>query len=110
MTNIAQVLRDARALIDTPDKWAKGWCARLANGKATYAADSDAHSFCAVGSLLRVPPHNQQKTLEWLNGFVPSRFHRISLFNDHPKTTHADIMALFDRAIAVAEAEAVNAQ
>lgn len=35
---------------------------------------------------------------------MPASEGSVSYFNDHPKTTHADVLALFDAAIARAEA------
>lgn len=91
----------AKALIDTPEKWCQG----------TYAKSLSAAqpARCTMGAL-RVITHTDAwavkntkpykalvdqlpKTGEhdWLMGVVR--------FNDDPATTHADIMALFDRAI-----------
>ncbi|MEL6388391.1 MAG: hypothetical protein AAFR00_13655 [Pseudomonadota bacterium] len=36
---------------------------------------------------------------------LPGELASVVSFNDDPDTTHADILALFDRAIAAAEAE-----
>lgn len=75
----------ARALIDTPEKWCKG-----------YMRD-DAGRFCAVGACAEIDGgirtimalHETRKTNGWM----------LSAFNDAPTTTHADIMSLFQRAI-----------
>jgi len=89
---VADVLRRAKALIDTPEKWSKGvfgpglcvlGAVYVANGREDV---SDTHVPWLVKALgLR----NGCQVFEW---------------NDAPETTHADVMAAFDRAIALAEA------
>lgn len=90
----------AKALIDTPEKWAKGpgvW-------------GSDRH--CAQQSLLfkggAMDAVSKALPLAWkLRQWLRGRWSCLSSaniirFNDDPATTHADIMALFDRAIEAA--------
>ena len=89
----ADILREARALIDTPEKWIKG----------RYECNG---CFCASGAIRAVSDSlSAWKTARLLVVSVLPRewaFH-LPLYNDHCDTTHADIMALFDRAIAEAE-------
>lgn len=85
---LADDLRAARALIDTPEKWGKakgsGLCVLQACNRATgfdpKAAMNALEHELGVDGL--------RKVIQW---------------NDDPATIHADIMALFDRAIATAE-------
>ena len=89
-----EVLIASKALIDTPEKWCK------------YHS-SLSYRLCANTALNRVPiPGGAYKAghirggARWFladncDGFIES-------FNDHPDTTHADIMALYDRAIEAA--------
>jgi len=60
--------------------------------------------FCAGLAVLCLTPHAMDKVGEeaWdaLEAVLPKRFHLITTYNDHPSTTHADILALFDKAIA----------
>ena len=65
------------------------WCAVGAVEAATGYAVIEPNTALAVRALERVMPRRE--------GSVPS-------FNDAPTTTHADILALFDRAIAAEEA------
>lgn len=81
----------AKALIDTPDKWCKG---------RMYSRDG---RMCAFGALycgFRSRDEDYVDALMLLNAQSPKG--RLSAFNDAPETTHADIMALFDRAIEAA--------
>ena len=96
----------AKALIDTPEKWQKG----------DYGSVEDC--MCALGAcraaiygttefLPRGDWRGDENGLaEALRAALPERwsqsFSGVSDFNDAPETTHADVMALFDRAIAAA--------
>lgn len=81
----------AKALIDTPEKWRKGsfgW----------------AGCYCAAGALRLVLGQNFEVSEAWgaLWGALPPGERGVVSFNDDPSTTHADIMALFNRAIEAA--------
>ncbi|HYD06522.1 MAG TPA: hypothetical protein VEC60_12395 [Reyranella sp.] len=102
------MLRDdliaARALIDTPEKWGKGSDISPANGRYCAAvACNDFRSPAAMFDLLfeALPERFQQR-----GGLI--RVGAVFDFNDHPTTTHADVLALFDRAIQAATPEPEN--
>ena len=82
----------AKALIDTPEKWGKG------NGRVSPQAPR----LCVLGACRR-----DADVAHALADALPNDWggHLVHQFNDHPSTTHADIMALFDRAIAKAAGE-----
>lgn len=109
----SQLLREAKARIDTPDKWCK---------HAMFAVEADGnHRRCAIGAM-----HSQIVVVNTGLGWHVStgtfsqedheavvlltravRFKKqgdVMQFNDAPDTTHADVMALYDRAIELAEA------
>lgn len=100
MATVKDNLIAAKALIDTPAKWIKG----------TSELDG---CFCAIGALNRISPplgHYDDLTppdpaYEALVSALPDGECFVARFNDEPATTHADIMDLFDRAIA-AQSEA----
>lgn len=101
---VLDTLVKAREWLSDPAHWHKGsHGVRGLDGK--YAAT------CAWGALglvlgqaqMKVPMHIQ----EYLHSQVPGRrFASVMQFNDHPDTTHADILGVFDRAIAARKAEA----
>lgn len=101
----AEQLRAAKALIDAPEKWTREAFARNAQGVPTILRK--ATCFCALGALDfagHVALAYDESAEDLLKDAVPTRFmNSITAFNDHPDTTHADVMALFDRAIALAE-------
>ena len=105
------ILKAARALIDTPEKWTRGLNARDAHGQDVRPNSLEAVCFCARGAIIRSAGFEHIDAYELLqnalpiggNDFVPA-------YNDNPDTTHADIMALFDRAIELAEKQNVISQ
>jgi hypothetical protein len=95
MSSVKENLIAARALIDTPEKWIKG----------TFSNDNGC--FCALGAVdkaLGLPMGDDGgKTEQALYEALPPFVSGVADFNDAPTTFHADIMALFDRAIAAQE-------
>lgn len=92
----------ARALIDTPEKWGKG--------AGTYLRHSG--PACAHEALRRASPTGHDQLRRYLKLALPNGCAHASVpdFNDADTTTHAGIMALFQRAIDAAEkSEAANA-
>lgn len=103
--SLADDLRKAKALIDTPEKWGKG-----------RFFDPETRCFCALGaaregaggdvSIMGMPPDGYGRYQDVhlaLYAALPVGFISVPRFNDAPSTTHADIMALFQRAIDAAE-------
>lgn len=90
----AEQLRAAKALIDTPERWTQ--CGRFREFRGATEC------FCAWGALDRATSRHGE-ALGWLELAIPTDA-TLPAFNDDPRTTHADIMKLFDDAIALAEA------
>jgi hypothetical protein len=112
MKTVKQVLIEARGLVE------KGWCqgtfARTASGEEAHSISPDAHSHCALGAVRAVTlpafPFIEARVAarEALASFLPpaedqDAQDQIVVFNDAPERTQADVLALFDRAIAAAE-------
>ena len=101
MSQLADDLRAAKALIDTPEKWTKGigrpgcYCAMYAVGAAIEQRHGGVRWGVCDTALRKALPARRRATVD---------SHPVVAFNDDPSTTHADIMALFSRAIATAEA------
>jgi hypothetical protein len=111
MTKTAETLRAAKARIDTPAKWTQGQFARDSNDRPCSPLNPDATCFCIYGAVSRSVVEtrgfsNFDLTIV-LKSALPKRVSRADNFNDHPDTSHTDVMAFFDRAIALAEAEGV---
>jgi len=98
-----QILIDAKALIDTPEKWCKG--------HFTIYASPLQH--CTRGAVTWAGEYNRDNcgsrestTETWLARILleksvpnPRLSGNIIAYNDLPETTHQDIMTLFDNAI-----------
>lgn len=96
--DVLRVLIEARELIEKPENWHKGSC-----------FSDDKESMCAQGAIARVwlaarDDRGYIGIWHFLDRFVPAG-RLASIYNDHPTTTHADVLALFDRAIAARRAE-----
>lgn len=113
-----EVLRKGRKEIEDPTHWIKGEAAATAEGAPVDPTDPRAVCFCAIGSVRKystepsgrgmINTYPGLKAMAALRAAIPSEAPalRIPTFNDNPKTTHADILALFDRAIAQLENQA----
>ncbi len=83
-----------RALIATPDDWCKG-VSKDAGGR-----------HCMMGAAEELFGQGSKRTaaiFTALHAQIPAGGSLPRCFNDNPTTRHADIMALFDRAIEAAE-------
>lgn len=104
----SEVLRAARKLIERPENWTRGADARDVDGTPVWAAHGDVEPvcWCSTGALMRVTEtgpeyHSGRGFLEQV--ISPWRF--IPQWNDAGNRTHPEVLAAFDRAIALAEAE-----
>jgi hypothetical protein len=95
----AEHLQAAKALLTDPTKWTKGNYARDAEGYAVAVDDSMAVAWCAQGALYRFRDDSMANLYLHcaVEGDSPSPDYNDSL------TEHADLLAWFDRAIALAE-------
>lgn len=109
-----QVLKAARKLIERPESWTQGSFAATANDGSVDADVSTyspyANCFCAWGAvrraasdmgdiMLELPAmHALTKALDRDDGGELPGGH-IACWNDMPGRKHADVLALFDRAI-----------
>lgn len=104
------ILVGARALIASPENWTQGRLAETADGKFVFPKEPIAARFCALGATVHVRGgHLNLDVLARLDAEVPAEFcglsrdtEKVSLFND--THSHAEVLALFDRAIAAERA------
>lgn len=87
-----ETLRKARDWLSDPAHWTK--CSTGSHGGPT----------CAIGAIERFNRGSWWGRATWLLSaqLPPMKGTCIINFNDDPSTTHADVLALFDRAIAAA--------
>ena len=110
LTTEAQLLIDVRSLLSDISRWNKGAPAFNGNGKRTFALSDSACSWCLDGAVHREGRRYslgaQMRATDILGAAVqpaePSPGQRLQphvWYNDRPQTTHADILALLDKAI-----------
>lgn len=107
------ILKRARELIEKPSNWTRRALARDASDNSVNPEDASACSYCTMGSVERASTtsrigagrkERRDDALEFLREFLPKNAAGSFIrFNDDQGTTHAEILALFDRAIAEAE-------
>jgi hypothetical protein len=93
---VVEKLLEGRARIE------KGWCRGL---YFTKYYNEDHSSFCALGALgmgWEVPPETRPLGLDYLQEALGDKGLSVTDYNDSLKTTKADILALYDRAIELA--------
>jgi hypothetical protein len=99
----ADILHAARALISERARWTKGSIARTGNNHIVSHDDPKAAKWCALGAIYKMADnrHSRQSAIEVLRVCSPSG--EVAEYNDRRYVTHADILALYDCAIAKAE-------
>lgn len=102
-----EILIAARAKIAEPERWTKGTFSRNAEGEPC-AVDwgPAAVCWCALGAINATTNKMHQlyelksAAKDALALAVSPSHDSVAYFNDDPATTHADVLAAFDRAIA----------
>lgn len=90
------VLAQGRARIE--QGWAQYALARDKFDWPCTCSSEEAVSFCAVGAIWAVALDS--RPYDALFACTPAGYRCVADYNDHPGTTKADILALYDRAIA----------
>jgi hypothetical protein len=107
--NVGDVLRIARGILSTPKRWTKGTNARNAGGKGCDATAQTASCWCMHGAIIKAASGDPNgaslsilaaREVGRLAGVHDTELYR---FNDAPATTHADVVGVFTRALAVYE-------
>ena len=95
------ILKVMRKRLEAPERWAKGSFSLNAVGELVLPRSKDAICWCLLGAVYRDVPHAAwEPCVQALTDALPPEGRNLTWFNDEPGTTHADIMALFDRALA----------
>lgn len=107
----SEALRKARDLIEPADKWGRTFCAVDFEGRMVDATSIDAVCFCSEGALRRVLALKEDtilgqagvggQSLRYLEKVTNADF--IWQWNDDPDVDHAEVLAAFDKAAALAE-------
>jgi hypothetical protein len=103
-TQTANDLRAARKLIEKPSAWCKRRSIIDINGFLLSPDEAKrAVKFCALGATWAIRGIDCDADMALMRAVLQKGFSSIGHFNDHHTTTHADILALFDCAIAAEE-------
>ncbi len=99
-----EILIAARAVLSGPKAWTKKAFARNTYGVRIRPTAVSATCFCMIGAIDHVAPTGPEKfdAKRELTCAIPGG-RAVTDFNDDPRTTQADVLAVFDRAI-----EAIN--
>lgn len=107
------ILRDAKALLERPNGWTQGCCARNAKGVPTNLEFDEAVCFCAMGALWRAGGFLNPITDKAAAALTRAAFPGLNprdvafgpAFNDRKGRTLPEVLAKFDEAIAAEEAK-----
>ena len=105
------ILVKARGKIAKPENWCKSVAARNKDYGVCSISDPNACKWCATGAMASVMPRGFIRNFEHRYAYMKagdlldsfSMENSVMFYNDRKRTTHADILAVFDRAIEAAE-------
>lgn len=114
MSTALAILTKAREILAKPDSHTKGVFARDVSGRVVGSNSPIACQFCARGALNRADTIVGGTTAAYGKAVdalekcihIEAPYKTLEVFNDRESTTHADILALFDRAIIIKESQA----
>lgn len=94
---VGQIILKARELLSDPKRWCKD----------EYISCGERISYCTIGAIKTVSGQinvfascnpTAEAARDRVECFLPDQFNSVHEYNDHPDTTHADVLALLDRA------------
>lgn len=103
----SEVLREARKLIEQPEAWTQREYSRGIDGIWKPVESGEAVCFCALGAIKGARKNDEEddefeELYELLSRACGGPVH---VWNDRPEREHKDVLAVYDRAIAIAIAE-----
>lgn len=109
-----EILRAARELIATPERWTKGWYARDTEGRGVFLHDLAAglgrpSCYCLDGAFIAVSKDSLATSRMGLAAALG--FHWLEdmyIWQDAEDRTHAEVLARLDAAIQAEEAKVVK--
>jgi hypothetical protein len=99
MNTPLEVLTTGRELLADPKNWTKGWFARTKDGSTTHPDDPKAVCFCSIGAVGKTTPGQIKLRRDVIN-LLDQVTGGIVQFNDN--STHAEVLAVWDKAIELA--------
>lgn len=98
-----QILKGARDLLSDPTHWTQGTYARAPGGFEVFVDDPRAARWCLMGALSRQGFGNfvYSDTLKAIR--KSNNIDLVSIWNDEPNRTHAQVLEAIDNTIAAIE-------
>jgi len=104
MTTV-EILKAAKQVISKPEAWCQGDEARTETDEVVTPDNSLAVKFCMLGSTFKIADSDAGRSARrFLYRTMGDSEVDLVDWNDAPERTHAEVMAKFDEAIALAEA------
>jgi len=102
-----EILIAAREIVTEPEHWTRGHYAASARGDMTVVTSCEAVCFCAVGAIRRAVWEDGDENIANAKMAVGQLCRKVGLageitlvsWNDAKGRTHAEVLALFDKAI-----------
>jgi hypothetical protein len=113
MDYASELIAAARNKIARPELWTRGRMMRDRNGAPVHYLEGGAVVFSAAGAVLAITIGEKTGDRRWadaltyLNAACPppsTNTNPLWAYENRPETTHADMLAVFDRAYAAAKA------
>lgn len=103
--SVADILVEARKLIEKPENWTQGENARNDRGRHCMIDDPLAACWCMQGAIIKsAGPTEFTATRKAIDAFIGTIAEYITAYNDNPDRTHPEVLAAFDSAITRARA------
>jgi hypothetical protein len=101
---VVRILRQAKDLIGTPERWTRYSAAIDADGNTCSITSSLAVSWCAFGAVTKIGKEAddsyRSRAILCLDAAAGRAYGSAPALNDN--ASHAEVMAMFDRAIEIA--------
>lgn len=108
--NFINQVSAVKALLSDESKWTKGYTARDANGKGTFADDPNAVCWCLTGAIDKTKTNTgsidfivEHVLTDFMPVFIEHHYQRPSFgriavweFNDLERTSYLDVIAFLD--------------
>jgi hypothetical protein len=116
--SMVEILKAARERVAPDGAWTQGVFARNEQGESVQSWSADAVCWCIRGACEAEGRDYLIRPEEWFEDALPdgvalaasdAEFEPVAFFNDAETTSHVDVLAVFDRAIQLAEQESPNA-
>lgn len=110
LTQVSEVLLNAMALLESPDRWTKNVYARNKEGAAVMSTDPDACQFCMLGALEVFTTFDQdtykKARLQLLDvAQNETESYSVPNLNDHSNTKHSQVLQAMTAAVFYALAD-----